>query len=448
MIKNYVLDTNIILQSPDALEGFDDNNVFITGTTLQELDQKKSQSPGEVGYHAREAIRILDALRKKGNLREGVRLKKKGTLFIYTDGVRQENLPQGFSISAPDNRILSACIELAKSKSDVILVTNDVSMRVSASVLGIRVEEYRNVQVDDTSYTGHTDQTIAGTKIDALYRDGMLPETALSKTARSKLMENEFLTLHSSAGQSAMAVYRNHEIRLIREKQTFGGIKGLNILQKYAIWALSAPPEEIPLVILSGVAGTAKTLLSLAVGMEYTYSFHRNSERYNKILLSRPNGIGYSNIGFLPGDLDQKLSPLMASYYDNMEVILSSDGKESRDQVQMQMDDILESNIVELCSLDFIRGRSLKNTYIICDEAQNASRTLIRDVITRAGEGTKVVIAGDPGQIDVPSLDRRNCGLSYAASAMAGDPTTAIVCFSSEQSVRSTLARAAIERLR
>ena len=440
MVKNFVLDTNILLHSPHAMvSGFDDNNIIITGTTLQELDAKK-EFGGEIGYNAREAIRILDDLRTKGDLVKGVKLENGGTLSVVPSGVDERLLPSGYSISVPDNRILSTCLSLGK---DVILITNDVSMRVNSSALGIRVEGYRNDQVKNTGYTGHTELDAPGNMIDELYKAGCVSVP----DSYTGLKENQFVTVKCGS-KSALTVYRSNVLHLIREQKTFGGTKPLNAMQSYALWVLRAPAEEIPLVIMIGSAGTAKTFLSLAAGLEYTYTSQRGRDgRYNKVLLSRPNGVGFTNIGYLPGDLDQKLSPLMASYYDNMEILLSGNDTESREQIQMQMDDILETGVVEVCSLDFIRGRSLQDTYIICDEAQNASRGLIRDVITRAGRGSKVIIAGDPGQIDVPSLDRQSNGLVYAASKMAGSPLAAIVTFESNHSVRSALAKDAVERM-
>ena len=440
MIKNFVIDTNILLHSPNAIvNGFADNHVIITGTTLQELDRKKTFS-GEIGYNARCSIRILDELRKTGDLTKGVPTNSGGQLSIVTKGIGKAFLPDGFDISVPDNRILSTCLFLnSEMNGKVILITNDISMRVNASILGIAVEEYKNDQIQPV-YLNASD-CVHSAMINEIYEKGI---TESDKA----YYPNQFVTLCSDNEfdkKSALTVYQDGYLQLIGKQTTFGHIKPLNAMQSYAIWALRQPAEVIPLVILIGPAGTAKTLLSLAVGMEFTYTGSYEA-RYNKILLSRPNGIGFSNIGFLPGDLDQKLSPLMASYYDNMEVILGFED-EDREQIRIQMEDILETGVVELCSLDFIRGRSLQNTYIICDEAQNASKGLIRDVVTRAGRGTKVVLAGDPEQIDVPSLDKYNNGLVFAASTMAESPYSAIVTFDNSQSVRSELAKDAIRRM-
>ena len=437
MIKNFVVDTNILLHSPNAItNGFADNNVIITGTTLQELDKKKTFS-GEIGYNARRSIRILDELRKTGDLTKGVPINNGGHLFVETKVIGKAFLPEGYDFSVPDNRILSTCLYLNTCNKNVILVTNDISMRVNASILGIAVEEYKNDQIEPV-YLNLSD-CVHSSMIDEIYEKGFIE-------CHEDFFANQFVMLvndNEYNKKSALTVYQDGFFKLIDKQKTFGHIKPLNAMQTYAIWALRQPAEEIPLVILLGPAGTAKTLLSLAVGMEFTYT---DDARYNKILLSRPNGIGFSNIGFLPGDLEQKLSPLMASFYDNMEVILGFEDEE-REQIRIQMEDILETGIVELCSLDFIRGRSLQNTYIICDEAQNASKGLIRDVVTRAGRGSKVVLAGDPEQIDVSSLDKYNNGLVFAASTMADSPYSAIVTFDQSQSVRSDLAKEAIRRM-
>jgi PhoH-like ATPase len=214
------------------------------------------------------------------------------------------------------------------------------------------------------------------------------------------------------------------------------------------MWALTAPAEEIPLVILLGPAGCAKTFLSLAAGLDGTYQTQRRSDsEYIKLLISRPTAQSFEDIGYLPGDLNDKLFNLYQSFYDNIEVLLSGNSRDMEDhqQVQTQMQDMFDDGVIEVCGLNFIRGRSLMNTYMICDEAQNASRTMIRDVITRAGIGTKLVIAGDPSQIDVPTLDKRNNGLVYAAEHMKGSPLCAIIQFDSGSSVRSPLAKEAIQ---
>ncbi len=450
MVKRFLLDTNILLNNPQSIEGFDDNIVIICGTTLQELDKFKTAG-GEIGYKARECCRLLDELRIKGDIIKGIELKNKGTFMIEPDGVKQEYLPEGFNISVPDNRIISTCIHLTKQCPDkpVILVTNDISMRINATACGVLVEGYRNDQIEESGYTGHIVKEVSGEKINEVYQNEIL---GLYSRDRTRYVENEFVTLKEKNGSaSALTVHQNGALHLIRKQQTFGGVTPKNAMQTYALWALSAPAEEIPLVILSGPAGTAKTYLSLAAGLSQTYVSQRRREgAYSRIIISRPSAGGFNEMGFLPGDMKQKLDPLLAPYYDNMKILLGGSGKEKEDpeQVKMQMEDIFDSGVVEILALSFVRGRSLMDTYLICDEAQNSSRSLIRDVITRAGKGTKVVVCGDPNQIDQPTLDRRNNGLVYAMEKMKGSPLAVILKFDEENSVRSALSKEAVKRMR
>ncbi len=451
MVKRFLLDTNILLNNPKSMiEGFDDNTVIICGTTLQELDKKKTAG-GELGYKARECCRILDELRMKGDIIKGIKLQNKGKLMVEPDGVKQEYLPEGFSIQVPDNRIISTCIHLTKQdpKKPVILVTNDISMRINATACGVLVEGYKNDQVEDSGYTGHTNMDIDGGLIDILYDTGFLD---VSDEDNSDLFENEFVTLKDPySNKSALSVYRNGQLQLINKQASYGGITPRNAMQTYALWALSAPADQIPLVIMNGPAGTSKTFLSLAAGLDKTYVSHRNNDgAYSRIIISRPSAGGFNEMGFLPGDLKHKLDPLLAPYYDNLQIILSGGGKykEDPEQVKMHMDEMFDRGIIEILALSFVRGRSLMDTYLVCDESQNSSKSLIRDVITRAGKGTKIVICGDPNQIDQPTLDRKNNGLVYAIECMKGSPLCSIIKFEAEHSVRSELSKDAVRRMK
>lgn len=448
MQKIYVLDTNILLTEPSSMvEGFDDNIVVITDTTLQELDAKKT-APGETGANAREACRILDEMREQGDLITGTPNKNGGLLRIQINGASSDNLPHDFSIDKADNRIIAACISIAdKSDKPVILVTNDALMRVAATVcakhknVNLDIQSYRNTEVE-TSYAGYSEIEVAGDLINALYQDKQvaIPEG-------SKFYENEFVTLHAGS-QSGMTIARNGMLSLVKEQTLYGGIRPMNQLQTYAMHALEAPPEEIPLVCLLGPAGTAKTFLSLAAGLTDTYASAVGADsRYYKMLVSRPNNMTSDpGIGYLPGDMNEKMEPLLSPLYDNMESILLDKGNVDRRHIQAHVNDIFES-IIEITALSYIRGRTLRNTYLFVDEAQNASRSLVKDIISRAGYGTKVVLCGDPDQVDSPHLDSKNNGLVYAVSKMKSSPLCAIVRFDASKSVRSPLAKDAIQRL-
>lgn len=266
MIKNYLLDTNILLQNPQSLFGFEDNNVYLCGTTMQELDSKKT-APGELGYNARECCRILDGLRETGDLTKGVVLhtaaepKKCGKLYVEPDGVDQGLLPKGFKIDVPDNRIISTCLYLNQEKlheKPIVLVTNDISMRVNASICGLHVEGYRNDQIAETDYTGQTDITVSSSLIDRLYAEKSIPFTP-EEYGLPGIYENHFITLHGGENQSALTIHKDGKLFLLPpQSPLFGGIRPLNAMQRYALYALLAPAEEIPLVVLVGPAGTAK----------------------------------------------------------------------------------------------------------------------------------------------------------------------------------------------
>ena len=235
---------------------------------------------------------------------------------------------------------------------------------------------------------------------------------------------------------------------MIRPQVVFGKTKGLNAMQNYAIWALTQPADEIPLVIMEGPAGTAKTYLSLAAGLEKTYTDqNRNKCKYYKMMISRPNSeAGDAGFGYLPGDVDDKMGPLLAPYYDNLErLIKNNDSDLQPSDIKFRIDDLFESKVIECCALSYIRGRSISDAYMICDESQNATKKLIKDVITRAGEHTKIVLCGDPDQCDNPRLDSRSNGLVHAAKAYKGNSLACIIKFDSKLSVRSPLAKSGIE---
>ena len=452
MVKRFVLDTNILLQDPNALFGFADNDVILTSTTLQELDNKKTAA-GELGHHAREAIRLIEEARAGGDLVQGVGLKNGGTLFVEPGGIDAKYLPNGFHLQKQDNRIISSCCYLqeqenaAASPKPVILVSNDIAMRISASVvLGAdHVEHYKNrMSVEGQEFTGHIDLEVSSDVIDALYRDGKWSGADTEKPWDEGLTENLFVTLHAGQ-QSALSVYQKGALHPVRQKTLFGGVKPMNALQTYAIWALTNP--DIPLVVLLGPAGTAKTFLSLAAGLEQTYTSQRARERmYQKMLIARPNAeAGDPGFGYLPGSLQEKMQPLLLPYYDNLENLFSG---EDRNTTKTQVEDLFSAGVIELCALSFIRGRSLTNSFLICDEAQNATRLLIRDVVTRAGHGTKVVLAGDPEQVDSLYLDKYSNGLVFAAECFKDSPMAAVIRFGDAQSVRSPLAKEALQRMK
>lgn len=443
--KHYVLDTNILLQSPKAIFGFDDNSVYITSTTLQELDSKKTLT-GEIGYGARETARIIEHLMAKGDIIKGVAINDIGSFRILTDGISASHLLEGYSLDRADNRIISACKALQDTVSEpVVLVTNDTMMRINAAANRLDAQAYKNDHVDeDNIYKGiRTIETEDWQFIDDLCKHGRVEHYYDIENPS----ENEFFIL-KSGNMSALAMYRNGAFEQVRDQHAMK-IKARNVAQTFALRALLAPPEEIPFVVLKGAAGTAKTFLSLAAGLEHAYHTKNYRTRYNQIYITRANQLADADFGYLPGDLSDKMRELINPFTDNLEVILRGDSNEENDEIQMQIDDLFSSKIIRLLPLSYIRGRSISNSYIIVDEAQNCSAQLMRDVVTRLGQGSKLVVLGDPSQCDNHILDSRNNGLVYVADKFhkANSKLCAQITFDDEMSVRSALATEALSIL-
>lgn len=450
MKKYYVLDTNILLQNPNAIFGFEDNVVVITGTTLQELDSKKNME-GELGFNARLAARLLENIRSRGDILKGVKLKETGgKLMIEPDEVSQDNLPEGFDIKEPDNRIISSCVGISKkTKRAVILVTNDIMMRITAAACKVEVQEYKNDQIKETDYMGYREINTTKDIIDEVYRNQSISSEALEIDENNPLIPNEYITLTDGI-TSALCVYRNDQINVLKDITAFG-IRPQNRLQRFALDALLAPAEEIPLVILRGPAGTAKTFLSVAAALDKTYredyEKQNSSTLYDKIYIGRANVSSDDAFGFLPGELEDKTRPLLGCFYSNLEDLLRKGNREEDSQIQLQIEDMMETGLLRVFPLAYIRGMSIKNSFIICDETQNIGRSLIRDIVTRCGQGTKLVVLGDINQIDVAYLDKTNSGLTYLAHSMKGSSKCAQITFTERESVRSALATEALARL-
>lgn len=449
MKKTYVLDTNILLDSPNAIFGFEDNTVAVTATTLQELDAKKT-APGELGFNAREVCRIMENLRTKGDLLAGIRLWNGGTFKIVLEAVGNY-LPKEYDREKPDNKIINTVLALKKSRhlyGDVILVTNDISMRINASVCGLsdKVELYKNDHISsDEVYTGRCELETSVEIINQLYADKEINVCDIPELNGMTIEENEFFTLKSDQ-LSVLAVHQGGVLKYIDVgKLRPFGVTPRNAAQIFGAWALIQPAEEIPLVIFKGPAGTAKTFLALAAGLECTYG-SRSERWYDSVLISRNNVMADADFGALPGDLQEKMNPLLAPFYDNLEELLRKDSGEERNVITEQIVDMFDSGVIEICALAYIRGRSISHKYLIVDEAQNATRSQIRDIVTRAGTGTKVVLCGDPEQIDAHNLDKLNNGLVFAAEKLRG-PLVAQLTFNEEECQRSELAKFAIKKM-
>ena len=458
MIKTYVLDTNILIQAPYAVHCFEDNQIVLPVAVLEELDNLK-KSEGEKGANARTAIRLLEGLRQKGDLLSGVMLERGGSLRVeknFVDIVLPPDLPD----DKMDNRILKVCRGLAGQQQDgrVILVTKDILLRIKAQIIGIQAEDFLTEQVSDKEeqYTGRI-EVYAPEDCFKDYKKKGIPVNIVYTSSQEgvhttpKLWENQFVILKADQSAKKTVLGRVEGERIVGldyKKARPYGIAPKNSGQYFLQEALMQSADRAPLVIVKGMAGTAKTFYSLAVGLEKL--LNDPSGEYRKILISRPNAQFDSDIGFLPGDEQEKISPLMRPIIDNLEQLIDSCEEkryENESELKGKIDEIFDRGLVQAEALNFIRGRSIVRTYLIIDEAQNMTPAQVKGIITRAGKGTKIILLGDPNQIDRSFLDERTNGLSYAAEHMKGSSLCWQITLCAEECQRSQLAMDAVKRM-
>lgn len=453
MIKNYFLDTNILIQSPGIITGLDDNNVLITEITLEELDKHKNDK-NETGYNAREAIRNIDKLREGGgNFIDGYKTPMGGNFIIMNkaniktenNAVRTyKNIPSEWDRSKPDNIILECVLEFARYNENTILITNDIVMSIKAETLGLDIQRYKNEMIEtEHEYNGRQDIEITATDFDRLNKGIPIP-VSNTNISPEDIVANKFLFMHCDEDMLLGWIKDKDIVPLkpITEKSAYG-VSPRNAAQVCVLNALLAPAKDIPLVILKGPAGTSKTYLSMAAGLQGVY--HNG---YNKMLITR-NNVNFGDekdIGALPGDEMQKMGPVMRGCLDNLENLLRNNGVED-EEIDMYITDMLESGMIKIESLSFMRGRSLTNTYLIIDEAQNATVKQMLGILTRIGENTKVVICGDPAQTDRSDLTKHSNGLSVASERLKGESKVAIFEYTSDECIRSEIAKIASEKL-
>ena len=456
MQKTYVLDTNVLIQAPYALQSFEDNHLVLPLAILEELDGLKN-TEGERGANARQAIRYLESLRTAGNLLEGVPLPGGGTLRLEVNCV-DVKLPEGFPDHKNDNRILKVCLGLQNGKTPVILVTKDIVVRVKAQMLGIQAEDFTTEQapVSEEQYTGRCEVFVAEKKFEDFKKKHIAPEEVYQANEAGEklpvtLVPNQFVILKAdqSARKTQLGRFDGKKIvPLAFQKKKPYGVSLRNVGQKFLQEALMADAEEAPLVIVKGMAGTAKTFYTLAVGLHAM--MEQEEPAYRRILISRPNAQFDDDIGFLPGDESEKIAPLLRPVVDNLELLVDQNEKErfaDERSLSGKVEELFDRRIVDTQALNFIRGRSISKTYLVIDESQNLTPKQAKGIITRAGMGTKIILLGDPQQIDHPLLDERTNGLSYAAEKMKGSPLCWQVTMSAEECERSALAMDAVKRM-
>jgi PhoH-like ATPase len=431
--KTYILDTNILLHNPQALFAFEDNEVVIPLAVVEEIDRQKRRQD-EIGRNAREVSRSLDELRGKGSLAEGVPSPGGGTVRIEVNHGSIDKLPAGLDWSKSDNRILAVSYQLQREGKIVHLVTKDLNLRIKADVIGIPAEDFYKDKVQFTSlYTGVGTETLTGEQLDSFHRNKKLAMTE-GWTAHP----NQFFILKNSENPSQSALSRHQGdgalVPLVHGDEECFGIRARNKEQRFALEVLLN--DQIKAVTLVGRAGTGKTLLAIAVGLQKVL----DEKFYSRLLITRPMVPVGNDIGFLPGDKEEKLRPWMQPIFDNIEHIFSNAqetkegrmkvtavGKNSRDMDEDRskslkiVEHLIERGVLEMEPLTYIRGRSIPRQFIICDEAQNLSPQMIKTIVTRIGEGSKVVFTGDPEQIDHPYLDACSNGLTYFVERFKGE---------------------------
>ena len=437
MKKNFVLDTNVLLHDSNCLTAFEDNVVNIPIYVIEELDIfKKDQS--ELGRNARQISRELDRYRASGNLLDGVATEHGGVVRVLFTA---ERLPEEFAVShTMDSSILSVAVHLRKTEPDtpVIFVTKDTNLRIRADALGIHAEDYDRKGKDATElYTGSAEFEVEAELIDRLFEVNTL---ALSDIPTDTILyPNQFLTLTSNGGARRHALARvvgNDTVEPLRHmREPVWGLKPRNREQHFALDMLLR--DEIELCTLVGKAGTGKTLLALAAGMDAVVG----REQYRKLLVSRPIFPMGRDLGFLPGDLNEKLGPWMQPIRDNVEFLTSV----NRGRDVQSYDELVKKGIVEVEALTYIRGRSLPNQFIIVDEAQNLTPHEVKTVLTRVGQGTKLIFTGDPYQIDQPYLDASSNGLTFVVERFKGEAAAGHITL--QKGERSRLAELAANLL-
>lgn len=457
MVKIYVVDTNVLIQAPYGLQCFEDNQVVLPVVVLEELDNLK-KSEGEIGANVRTTIRMLEELRLQGDLLEGVTLPGGGTLRVEKN-YRDVALPSDLPETKSDNRILKVCLGLSQEKSEqVVLVTKDILLRIKAQIIGIKAEDFQTEQVlgHEAQYRGRISVYVSEDHFRDFKKKGVPVEVVYQvdengKNVVPQLYENEFVILQSdqSAKKTLLGRVEHGVIRKLeyRKVQPYG-VSPRNAGQYFLQEALMQPAEKAPLVIVKGMAGTSKTFYSLAVGLEKM--LNNPTGEYRRIMICRPNAQFDEDIGFLPGDEQEKIGPLMRPIIDNLEQLIDSNEQsryENEAELQDKVEEVFERGIVQAEAMNFIRGRSIVKTYLIIDEAQNMTPNQMKGLITRAGKDTKIILLGDPNQIDRPFLDERTNGLSYAAEHMKGSPLCWQITLTAEECERSKLAADAITRM-
>ena len=426
MIKNFVIDTNVMIHDPDFFDSFSDNNVIIPIIVIEELDNLKKRE-GLVGYSARKVAKKLQDLMLTGDIKKGIKLENGGTLRVELNYLDTSILPNGIDISKNDSRIIAVTLNLQKAeKLPTILVTKDLYMSIKASSIGAKVEDYQNDKIaSDDAYKGYRDYEMLSEQINLIYSGGLdLPEDLIGQ-----VYPNEFIHIRSTDKQGHEVLTRFDGKRIVPLKyvnEKAWGLSPINREQKMAFELLMNP--EIHFATITGGAGSGKTILATATALQNVIE----ANRYRKIVFVRPVVAAGNDIGFLPGDEKDKLRPWMGSFYDAIENL--TDIKETSKDVGREpsngykpsftVEDFIEQyrqrGIIETKTFTYMRGRTFTNSLIIVDEAQEITPHIAKLMLTRAGKDSKFIFLGDPSdnQIDNHYVDAKSNGLIYTVEKM------------------------------
>lgn len=444
MKKIYVLDTNILLQDPMAIFSFQDNEIVIPAVVLEEVDSKKRYMD-EIGRNARYVSRILDGFRENGRLHQGVLLETGGTLRVELNHSNLTNLQKHFHEMTNDNRILAVALNLQEEENlssnprPVILVSKDALMRVKADALGLVAEDFlsdRVVREYSSIYQGYQKMLVSSEIIQQYYGQRRLVMSQWFPQYR--FYPHQFLIMKDEVNPSISAIGKVDQEGKVLEMLTsdddpIWGIKARNVQQRMATELLLR--DDIPLVTMTGKAGTGKTLIALAAGLLQIEDW----QKYKKLLVARPIVPLGKDIGFLPGEKEEKLRPWMQPIYDNLEYLFNTKRPGDLDKILAGMGSL------QVEALTYIRGRSIPGQFIIIDEAQNLTKHEVKTILTRVGEGSKIVLMGDPEQIDHPYLDESNNGLTYVVEMFKDQKLAGHIKL--EKGERSILAQLAADLL-
>ena len=415
--KIFVIDTSVYLTDFSSLKAFEDNDIIIPFKVLEEIDKHKKRQDS-VGSNARNIIRTLDELREIGSLHEGVSMGD-GFGTVTARGYDAELIPIDWDKKDPDNQIIATALTIKKETPDikVILVSRDINLRVKCDSIGLETADYQASQIIeslDEIYSGYTDFVMRDKDIDDFYL-GENIYAPLPEEDEVPLNGNEFLVMTSEINEkkTALARFRNYNTPLIKipNKRVVWGIKPRNKEQTYALDLLMDP--SISLITLVGKAGSGKTLCAIAAGLQQTLDDHSMSTQksiYTRLIVSRPVEPLGKDIGFLPGTMEEKMEPWLKPIQDNLKFLMVDDS--------VTLQEYMEMGKIEVEALTYIRGRSISNAFIIIDEAQNLTKHELKTIVTRVGEGTKLILTGDVEQIDNIYIDERTNGLTYAVEKM------------------------------